>query len=170
MPPPQTPQHAQQPQHGQAYTAASTGGSNNNNAFLHTVLNTNSTSPARRGVTSAPTQFSATQRSAQARGKEYNNVGRSEESYESRQKREEAGRILESVEMLIWWSSARNEVSLTHKNPFHRHILSLCYTLLSILARGCRGDAIADREVKCVLVYSANPSSLPKRRLGHRGI
>jgi hypothetical protein len=37
-------------------------------------------------------------------------VGRKEESYEARQKREEASRILESTEMLIWWSAARNEV------------------------------------------------------------
>ena len=122
-PPPQTPQHAQQHGHGSA-------GAGNNNAFLHTVLNTNpnSSSPSRHagqrgvGVTSAPTQFSATQRSAQARGMEYNKVGRAEESYESRLRREEAGRILESVEMLIWWSSARNEVIITlsyvHISPF----------------------------------------------------
>jgi hypothetical protein len=56
--------------------------------------------------------FSATQRGLQARNKEYNVVGRKEESYEMRQRREEAGRILESTEMLIWWSAARNEVCL----------------------------------------------------------
>lgn len=119
MPPPPTtqtqtsPLHLQQQQgQGQVYgTPAVT-----NNAFLHTVLNANSHTPPRsgaggRGAVQQQGQFSATQRSAQARGKEYNPLGRGEESYEVRQRREEAGRILESVEMLIWWSSARNEVS-----------------------------------------------------------
>jgi hypothetical protein len=55
--------------------------------------------------------FSTTQRSLQARNKEYNILGRDKgESYETRQRREEAGRILESTEMVIWWSAARGEV------------------------------------------------------------
>jgi hypothetical protein len=84
-------------------------------AFLSTVLNphtntASATTPPRQRLHAAAPTFSATQRSLQARGKEYNVLGRKEESYEIRQKREEASRILESVEMLIWWSAARNEV------------------------------------------------------------
>jgi hypothetical protein len=76
------------------------------NAYLNTVLN----SPPRPGHTVAQT-FSATQRSLQARGKDFNTpVSNKDESYEVRQRREEAARILESAEMLIWWSSARNQV------------------------------------------------------------
>jgi hypothetical protein len=91
-------------------------------AFLSTVLNNHNIphTPSSHATTTpprptprpyaAPPAFSATQRSLQARGKEYNIVGRKEEGYEARQKREEASRILESTEMLIWWSAARNEV------------------------------------------------------------
>jgi hypothetical protein len=91
-------------------------------AFLSTVLNNHNIphAPSSHATTTpprptprpyaAPPTFNATQRSLQARGKEYNIVGRKEEGYEARQKREEASRILESTEMLIWWSAARNEV------------------------------------------------------------
>jgi hypothetical protein len=82
--------------------------------FLTTVLNPPAPAPP----------FSAAQRSLQARNKAYNNHGAASaasaaekekereeaESYEVRQRREEAGRILEREEMLIWWSQARNEV------------------------------------------------------------
>jgi hypothetical protein len=96
-------------------------------AFLSTVLNPNSnttstsstspssSTPPRPARTTAherpPKVFSTTQRSLQARNKEYNILGRDKgESYETRQRREEAGRILESTEMVIWWSAARGEV------------------------------------------------------------
>lgn len=49
-------------------------------------------------------------------------MGRKEESYEVRQKREQAGRILESTEMLIWWSGVRNEVSNVYL-PHNPHSL-----------------------------------------------
>jgi hypothetical protein len=88
------------------------------NAFLSTVLNPHThnatTTPPRNRAFDQPPRaptFTAAQRSLQARNKEYNVVGKKEESYETRQKREEAARILESTEMLIWWSAARNEVS-----------------------------------------------------------
>lgn len=43
------------------------------------------------------------------------------ERYEIRQRREEAGRILEREEMLIWWSQARNEVRPTPFQLFLHH-------------------------------------------------
>jgi hypothetical protein len=58
-------------------------------AFLSTVLNNSSahpstTTPPRHRTFAAAPAFSATQRSLQARGKEYNVHGRKEESYETR--------------------------------------------------------------------------------------
>ncbi|KAK8151125.1 hypothetical protein BC567DRAFT_213735 [Phyllosticta citribraziliensis] len=41
------------------------------------------------------------------------------ETYEERQRRYNAARVLESNEMLIWWSTVRNEVSL--RLPFSSH-------------------------------------------------
>jgi hypothetical protein len=95
------------------------------NGYLNTVLNT----PPRAGHSVAPT-FSATQRSLQARNKDFGAVGKKEESYEVRQRREEAARILESAEMLIWWSSARNQVNYTISHPAH---IFLTYLLVELV-------------------------------------
>jgi hypothetical protein len=77
--------------------------------YLSTVLNPHSPPPR--------ASFSATQRSLQARHKDANvtagsRKARDAESYENRQKREEAATVLDSTEMLIWWSGVRNEVCL----------------------------------------------------------
>lgn len=108
MPPPPTPTQSYAP--------------NPTANFFNTVLNPNalptSTTPprpARPFEPQAPQAFTATQRSLQARNKNYNTSSsprreREAESYESRQRREEASRILESTEMVIWLSNARNEV------------------------------------------------------------
>ncbi|KAF1917057.1 hypothetical protein BDU57DRAFT_595558 [Ampelomyces quisqualis] len=72
------------------------------NPYLSTVLN----APA------PPSQHppvSATQQSAQARGKDYARPSALDENFEARQQREAAGRILDSVEMLLWWSASREE-------------------------------------------------------------
>jgi hypothetical protein len=92
--------------------------------FFNTVLNQSntinapsSTSPrAPRQPHQQSSTFSATQRDQQARNKPYGTVvgGAGADSYEDRQRRDEARSILESVEMLIWYSAARNEVRLLH--------------------------------------------------------
>ncbi|KAF2036366.1 hypothetical protein EK21DRAFT_49581, partial [Setomelanomma holmii] len=75
--------------------------------------------------------FSALQRNLQARGKAYNIAGGSgkkekeAESYESRQRREEASRILQSTEMVIWYSNARNESIPQTRAHFQRIVLGI---------------------------------------------
>lgn len=54
-------------------------------------------------------QFTDAQRSQQARGKPYASKSAGE-PYEARAKREQAAQILESLELLVWHSNARNEV------------------------------------------------------------
>ncbi|KAH7090585.1 hypothetical protein FB567DRAFT_520182 [Paraphoma chrysanthemicola] len=137
MPPPPTPTQSYAP--------------NPNTAFFNTVLNPHASNiPASATTTTPPRSarpfdaqaqqgvFSAAQRSAQARNKNYNSslagsgtasagIGsakkeREAESYETRQRREEAGRILESMEMLIWLSNARNE-SIPQTRHHYRNIV-----------------------------------------------
>ncbi|KAF2636512.1 hypothetical protein P280DRAFT_473060 [Massarina eburnea CBS 473.64] len=57
-----------------------------------------------------PPTITPTQRSAQARAKPYYALLGSGETYERTRRREEAVQILESVEMLVWYSGVRNEV------------------------------------------------------------
>jgi hypothetical protein len=96
-------------------SSSSNSNNNNNNNNNNTTTASTTTPPPRpiRTFAGAPAAqtFNATQRSLQARNKDFHVVGKREESYELRQRREEAARILESTEMLIWWSSARNQVS-----------------------------------------------------------
>lgn len=54
-------------------------------------------------------RFTDAQRSQQARGKSYAS-STAGEPYEARRKREQAAQILESLELLVWHSNARNEV------------------------------------------------------------
>lgn len=129
-------------------------------AFLNTVLNPHShtTTPTRpvrafdlsQRVAQPPT-FLATQRSLQARNKEYNVFGRKEESYEIRQRREEASTILESTEMLIWWSAARNEVR-------------------RLLPQSCYPDLESTMLTEMEIEYTTNPPSLPKHRPWYRRV
>ncbi|KAF2829852.1 hypothetical protein CC86DRAFT_367773 [Ophiobolus disseminans] len=75
---------------------------------------------------SAPT-FSTAQRSAQARNKPYNLSDKKAAEidarrYEERIKREQAARILESSEMLIWYSNARNE-SIPQTRQYFQNIV-----------------------------------------------
>lgn len=116
MPPPPTPTQSYAP--------------NPNTAFFNTVLNPNAAPPSTAATPPRPARpfeaqtqqaFTAAQRSAQARNKAYNISGKKEkeaESFEARQRREEAGRILESMEMLIWLSNARNEVIFPSSSLF----------------------------------------------------
>lgn len=73
--------------------------------------------------------FTAAQRSAQARGKPFDTPGASgraratsPESFASRQRRDEAAAILDSQEMLLWFSAARNE-SVAQTRRFYRDIV-----------------------------------------------
>lgn len=141
MPPPPTPTQPYAP--------------NPNTNFFNTVLNPNAiptttptATPPRpvRPFEPQPQQaFTATQRSLQARNKNHNTAGsprreKEAESYEARQRREEASRILESTEMMIWLSNARNEVCETNRPlrllvcPFLRsrllHLPSPCARIL----------------------------------------
>lgn len=95
-------------------------------SYLATVLNphTNPNQPPNphpnphtsppRTTHPQPHPFTATQRSLQARNKPFNlsskKTSAEAESYEERQRREAASRVLESTEMLIWWAGVRNEV------------------------------------------------------------
>ncbi|KAH7075558.1 hypothetical protein BKA63DRAFT_511763 [Paraphoma chrysanthemicola] len=130
MPPPPTPTQSYAP--------------NPNTAFFNTVLNPHASNIPTSATTTPPRSarpfdaqaqqgvFTAAQRSAQARNKNYNNLAgsgtgsakkeREAESYETRQRREEAGRILESTEMLIWLSNARNE-SIPQTRHHYRNIV-----------------------------------------------
>lgn len=89
-----------------------------NPTFFNTVLNQSTNTAPLSSSPRAPRQpqpptFSATQRDQQARNKPYGIAGSGGgDSYEDRQRRDEARSILESVEMLIWYSAARNEVSI----------------------------------------------------------
>ncbi|KAJ4369173.1 hypothetical protein N0V83_006257 [Neocucurbitaria cava] len=116
-PPPNTPAPNQQQQSG--------------NTFFNTVLNNpSSTAPhpsAPRNRQTEPSSttaaFTPTQRSLQARNKLYNVSpgSKSAESYEQRQRRDEAACILESTEMLIWYAAARNEGNCEQSIPATRH-------------------------------------------------
>ncbi|KAH7359883.1 hypothetical protein BKA66DRAFT_471790 [Pyrenochaeta sp. MPI-SDFR-AT-0127] len=116
MPPPPPPPHTQSPNALHA------------NTFFNTVLNNpqaaSSNTPPRAARPSEQSGFSATQRGLQARGKNYNGPAavKSAESYEQRQRREEAACILESVEMLIWYAASRNE-SITQTRNHYQNIL-----------------------------------------------
>ncbi|KAF1963048.1 hypothetical protein CC80DRAFT_487466 [Byssothecium circinans] len=99
MPPPPSPQNQ-----------------NQNQAYFNTVLNasphqqqpSSRPSPSTRPPPPLPTTtLTASQRSAQARAKPLDGGG---ESYERQKKREDAVRIVEDLELLVWWSGARNEV------------------------------------------------------------
>jgi len=61
-------------------------------------------------VLNPPPAFTPAQRLLQARGKPFTDTVEGE-SYEAHQKREQAAKVLENVELLIWYSNARNEVS-----------------------------------------------------------
>ena len=98
------------------------------NTFFSTVLNnpqstSSTTSPSSRfqpPSTSAAAQppFTATQRSAQARHKDYTTRANGpQESYEARQRRDEAACILDSSEMLMWFAASRNEVRGSNPDP-----------------------------------------------------
>lgn len=122
MPPPPPPPHTQSPN------------APHPNAFFNTVLNNpqaaSSNTPPRPARPSEPSGFSATQRGLQARGKTHSGLAavKSAESYEQRQRREEAASILESVEMLIWYAASRNEVPYPRflfpqsQPPFHAQL------------------------------------------------
>ncbi|KAF1358998.1 hypothetical protein EJ07DRAFT_121769, partial [Lizonia empirigonia] len=75
-----------------------------------------------------PGPFTAAQRSAQARGKPFDTPapGRtrpnSPESFARRQQRDEAAAILDSQEMLLWFSAARNE-SVAQTRRFYRDVV-----------------------------------------------
>jgi hypothetical protein len=56
--------------------------------------------------------FTPAQQSLQARNKPFTSPSMGE-SYEARERRAEAVRILENAEILMWYSMARNEVFLS---------------------------------------------------------
>lgn len=126
------------------------------NAFFNTVLNNTTSSPSsprsRPGWPTEAPPFTATQRSAQARNKDFSNPGKEDrkssrksgqipESYEQRQLRNEAACILESSEMLMWHSAMRNEVRSTISQ-------------------------LDERRLIVYSEYSANTSALSKHRPG----
>ncbi|CAO2651266.1 Nn.00g095630.m01.CDS01 [Neocucurbitaria sp. VM-36] len=101
--------------------------------FFNTVLNNPSAAqpsalppPRSRQPehSSTTTTFTPTQRSLQARNKIYNVSPGSKgvESYEQRQRRDEAACILESTEMLIWYAAARNE-SIPQTRHYYQNIV-----------------------------------------------
>lgn len=91
-----------------------------NSHFLSTVLNPTppaqqpSTCRASGSSTGNPQPFTPTQQSLQARNKPYSSPKAEAEQYEARQRRHEAAAILESVELLLWFSMTRNEVCPSH--------------------------------------------------------
>ncbi|KAL5375475.1 hypothetical protein DPSP01_011173 [Paraphaeosphaeria sporulosa] len=84
-----------------------------NQQYFKTMLNSNS-----------PAQFTDAQRSQQARGKSYATKAAGE-PYEARAKREQAAQILESVELLVWHSNARNESVAQTRQHFQNIMLGL---------------------------------------------
>ncbi|KAF2654093.1 hypothetical protein K491DRAFT_492290 [Lophiostoma macrostomum CBS 122681] len=70
--------------------------------------------------------FTSTQQSLQARAKPFTSLSPSatlsNESYESRQRRHNAANILDSVELLIWYSGARNE-SIAQTRTHYQNVL-----------------------------------------------
>ncbi|KAF2447335.1 hypothetical protein P171DRAFT_430232 [Karstenula rhodostoma CBS 690.94] len=68
--------------------------------------------------------FTDAQRSQQARGKSYASKSAGE-PYESRVKREQAAQILESLELLVWQSNARNESVAQTRQHFQNVMLGL---------------------------------------------
>ncbi|KAF2257044.1 hypothetical protein BU26DRAFT_513767 [Trematosphaeria pertusa] len=105
----------------------------NASAFLATVLNpptTASRTPPHLRMSSnrgGQSEFTATQRSLQARNKPYEGAAatREGEAYETRQRREEAASILQNLEMLIWYSSARNESLSQTRHHFQNVVLGV---------------------------------------------
>ncbi|KAF2262341.1 hypothetical protein CC78DRAFT_534837 [Lojkania enalia] len=83
--------------------------------FLTTVLNFNIPSTSSPRSTSTATQsnppFTPIQRSLQARGQSFKTTAAytAGETYEARQKRKHAVEVLDSIELLIWYSAARHE-------------------------------------------------------------
>ncbi|KAF9738137.1 hypothetical protein PMIN03_012103 [Paraphaeosphaeria minitans] len=84
-----------------------------NQQYFNTMLNSKS-----------PAQFTDSQRSQQARGKSYASKAAGE-PYEARAKREQAAQILESVELLVWHSNARNESVAQTRQHFQNVMLGL---------------------------------------------
>ncbi|CBX93100.1 predicted protein [Plenodomus lingam JN3] len=128
MPPPPTP-HASPPL--------------NQTPYFSTVLNNpptanNPSSPSPRSrpqprpapdsSSSSSSHFTAGQRNAQARHKEWTcssgsgQTSRNAESYEQRQERDRAATILDSVEMLMWFAAARNE-SIPQTRHYYQNIV-----------------------------------------------
>ncbi|KAH7122314.1 hypothetical protein B0J11DRAFT_437136, partial [Dendryphion nanum] len=100
--------------------------------YLSTVLNSTPSSPAttpkrlpHSNLNAPPpassSAFTPAQQSLQARNKPFHSP-QNAESYEQRKQRAEAALILESVEMLLWFSSARNE-SISQTRKYYQDIV-----------------------------------------------
>ena len=63
-------------------------------------------------MSAPPNPFTPTQRSLQARNKAFDASAAAAETYEQRQKRDEAHAVLQDVQALMWHAVARNEVRL----------------------------------------------------------
>ncbi|KAF1832138.1 hypothetical protein BDW02DRAFT_571387 [Decorospora gaudefroyi] len=96
------------------------------NAFLNVVLN--NPAPSRTYEANNEQAFiTATQRSLQARGKDFTTCNEKTDSnaYAERQRRDEAASILESEEVVMWVAAARGEVG------FCTPLFMLCWFLFS---------------------------------------
>ncbi|KAL6710806.1 hypothetical protein ACN47E_007863 [Coniothyrium glycines] len=118
------------------------------NAYLNTILNNPSSNPSspsplrsRRPADPPHHPFTSTQRSAQARSKDWSTGpsstaardpkrkhGALPETYEQRQLRDEAAYILDSSELLIWYAAARHESIPQTRRHYQNVLLGLLNT------------------------------------------
>ncbi|KAF2114674.1 hypothetical protein BDV96DRAFT_600628 [Lophiotrema nucula] len=94
--------------------------------YFTTILNpSNAPSPTTTNTNTSRQPFTPAQRSLQARNRPFHpspKIDAEAESYEQRQRKNLAVEILENTELLIWFSSARNE-SISATRQHYQNVL-----------------------------------------------